>query len=249
MNDFFKHLLQRLGHPGSLLADAPGPSPWYIHEHRPDIPGHRWEAVDIDGPHSGKVVLHGPAGPVLIADFYHWMTVIENSLLLIWYQPYVLQEPTPPVEITVLDPARLEVLQGDISTLCDVMKTEKRPLFYEGAPVAKCELATTEAEQPIHRDFPVPVNRIEELLILCHSFAVVQMPASKTSGLALLVAQPAKATYQLYGQDWFNDESAMIDFGYQWVTRVVRHPRTGRIYGDGIRLKQFVLDKSLHKIR
>jgi len=61
--------------------------------------------------------------------------------------------------------------------------------------------------------------------------------------LALLVAHPRTSSYRLYSQDWFN--SLDLDFGYQWVTRVARHPETGRVHGDGIRIHPFVLDDLL----
>jgi hypothetical protein len=43
-------------------------------------------------------------------------------------------------------------------------------------------------------------------------------------------------------QKWFN--GGKYDFGYQWITRVQRDPRTGQIVGEGIRLGNFLLDRS-----
>ena len=68
-------------------------------------------------------------------------------------------------------------------------------------------------------------------------------PKSGRGNLALMHLNPVQGTLQLYPQDWFND--APIDFGYQWVTRVARDPKTGRIHGDGIRIDPFTLDMSM----
>ena len=40
-------------------------------------------------------------------------------------------------------------------------------------------------------------------------------------------------------QKWFTGDA--FDLGYQWITRVVRDSRTGRLVGDGIRISDFVL--------
>jgi hypothetical protein len=39
-----------------------------------------------------------------------------------------------------------------------------------------------------------------------------------------------------------------FDFGYQWITKVVRYSNSGRIVGTGIRLKNFILDESGRQI-
>jgi hypothetical protein len=82
-------------------------------------------------------------------------------------------------------------------------------------------------------------------LILCHSSAIEESPRGERSNLALLVAKPRTGIYELYPQDWFN--SAGLDYGYQWVTRVARDPKSGRIHGEGFRIRPFVLDDTLRR--
>ncbi len=50
----------------------------------------------------------------------------------------------------------------------------------------------------------------------------------------------------VFPQDWWN--RADLDFGYQWVTRVARDPKTGKIVGEGIRIQPFVLDSSCREL-
>ena len=66
------------------------------------------------------------------------------------------------------------------------------------------------------------------------------------SNLTLIVARPADGSYTLYPQDWFN--AGGFDYGYEWVTRVARDPRTGKVHGDGIRIGPFVLDATLRHL-
>ncbi len=88
------------------------------------------------------------------------------------------------------------------------------------------------------------MNRIAELLILCHSSGVDQSSGA-VDDLALLVARPRESTYQLYAQDWFSHGG--FDYGYQWVTRVARDRITGQVRGEGTRLAPFILDSSLRR--
>ena len=50
----------------------------------------------------------------------------------------------------------------------------------------------------------------------------------------------------LLPQKWFNEGN--YDFGYQWITRVERNKKTGRIVGEGIRLGNFELDSTSTQI-
>lgn len=81
------------------------------------------------------------------------------------------------------------------------------------------------------------------MLLLCQSSAITPGPQFGHGNLALMLLNPASGTLQLYPLDWFND--GRVDLGYQWVTRVARDPKTGRIHGDGIRIGPFSLDESM----
>ena len=56
----------------------------------------------------------------------------------------------------------------------------------------------------------------------------------------MLSITPVTGEILNYPQDWFNKSGC--DFGYQWITRAIKNPKTGLIHGEGIRLPDFVLD-------
>jgi hypothetical protein len=85
--------------------------------------------------------------------------------------------------------------------------------------------------------FPDVMQEAAELLVL----AVPELDR-----LALYVIHPSHGRIEVYPQDWFNQ--AKLDYGYQWVTRVVREPSTGQIQGDGIRIDPFVLDATYRRL-
>jgi len=223
-----------------LFRGVPGPSPWYLRADAPHIAGYEWRQVGD----TGHTSLVGPSGPVLIVGWYQYVSVIERSLLLIWGQRYG-GPVTYPISVLVFEPALLSPMGFDRSTLRDNAWRDGPRLLYEGTPVASFELATVIVGEPVQFAFPVPVSRLRELLILCCSSSVDRRPTDEMN-LALLVAHPADSAYQLYQQDWYNQGG--FDYGYEWVTRVVRNPRTGRIHGEGIRIKPFVLDDSLRRL-
>lgn len=248
MKSLIKRIFGTAHKPPGLFSGVPGPSPWYIGAHYPEVTGFEWQEAGEGNALAGKTVLRGPSGPVLIVGYYHYVTVIEGSLLLIWRQKYEKEPPTLPVNIIVIDPLRLAALGDDLSALCNAMEQKGITLLYEGTPIAKCDLDTTVTGKPLHFEFPSPINRIKELLILCHSSdRNPSLSRREYSDLALLVARPVELTYELYPQDWFNN-SGDWDYGYEWVTRVAREPLTGKIYGEGIRISPFVLDTTLRQV-
>jgi hypothetical protein len=85
-----------------------------------------------------------------------------------------------------------------------------------------------------HR-FPEDFRRAGEFLVL-----------DRRRNLHLLIANPLDGNVESCRQSWFNEGG--FDRGYQWVTRVVRDPKTRRIVGDGIRLGIFALDSSSQNV-
>jgi len=131
--------------------------------------------------------------------------------------------------------------------LCALMRARKLPLITQRAPLFELTLLTVIIDEQIEVQFPDELKAKQELLILCYSSAIKPGPQSGHANQALLVANPSERHIRLYPQDWFND--GRVDLGYQWVTRVVRDPRTNRVRGDGIRIGAFVLDDTLRNLQ
>lgn len=234
------------GRAAGILAAAPGPSPWYVGDGHPPVPGFTWRAAGDSGNTAGATLLSDAEGVVLILDFYNYVLPLDPDTLLVWHQAHVEEGPTAPVVLRVLRLSSLRPLEADIEALCRSMREREEPLVASGPPVCEHGLPTTVAGEPRRLSFPEPLDRLEELLILCHSSGVEDMPNWERHDLALLAASPREGRFELYPQDWFNHGD--YDYEYQWVTRVARDPRTDRIHGDGIRISPFVLDESLRGI-
>jgi hypothetical protein len=127
------------------------------------------------------------------------------------------------------------------------MNAQREQVALGGSASATVNLATTNIAEELRAEFPTQLEPLEELLILCQSSGIRLQPAWDLGRLALLVANPSQSKYRLYPQDWFN--AGGLDYGYQWVTRVVRDSQTGHIHGQGIRIQPFILDDSLRALR
>jgi hypothetical protein len=232
--------------PNGTLRHAPGPSPWYLRHAPPIIDGFSWEQAGEDSLSSGKMLLVGTQGPVGIFNFCNYVMALDERKLLVWHQrPTFLESPTEPVRLLIIEPAVLAPFDTNLKWQYKRMNSGKAMIALGGAASRVLNLPTTNVQDELTADFPADLKPIEELLILCNSSGI-DLPEG-SGMLALMVVHPRQAHYQLYPQDWFN--TGGIDYGYQWVTRVARNPRTHEVHGEGFRIDPFVLDHSLRWIQ
>jgi hypothetical protein len=231
------------------IAYAPGPSPWYLTD-KVVTPseGFRWQPADRSGRETGgqTLLVNADSQVVAVFGYYNYVMRLDSNTLVVWNQKRrtPMDMPSPGVELFLIEPRKLSPLLGDLSTV--VKSVDERETFFAlgGGVSAKVILPTTDVAVECQAEFPDRLASIDELLILCHSSAIRDTPRS--GDLALLIARPSRASYELYPQDWFNN--AEMDAGYEWVTRVGRNVVTNHIEGEGFRIAPFILDDSLRQI-
>ena len=232
-----------------MFENVPGPSPWYLGPNTTTVEGFRWQSAGDKSPAAGKTLLIGSKGPVAVLDFQNYAMMLDRSMLVIWNQaPRIGTGHTAPVRIYVVEPVLLSPIGNRLDSLYQEMQHKGIRLLLGGPAQAEIGLDTVNADDAIEIMFPAQLQKIDELLILCHSSAITGTGQAgwDRGDLALLAAWPQQSRFRLYPQDWFNAGS--WDYGYQWVTRVARNHETGRIHGEGIRIAPFVLDESLRQI-
>lgn len=230
----------------TFLKTAPGPSPWFLRDQQNAPLGFTWCSAGNDAASSGKTLLVGQFGPVAILGFYNYVMLLDEETFVVWHQQYVESGKTAPVLMTVLRPSALPPLLGKLESVYKLMDEQKISLHYGGEALSVASIATSEALELCDVLFPPEVRHIPELLVLCHSSVAEATPSWESGDLALMVASPPDSTVRLYAQDWFNKGG--MDFGYQWVTRVARDPKTRRVHGEGVRISPFILDSSLRQL-
>lgn len=226
----------------SLFEDPPGPTPWYLRGGAKGVTGCLWERAGEGADTAGVVALLRGTRPVLLLDFYNYVLPLAADLLLIWHQRRDVEGPTPPIVLRLFRVADLQPLDADVEALCRTMRERGASLTADAAPLTEWEIPTTIVDEARPLVCPNELKDIDELLMLCRSSGVT--PASR-SNLAIAVVRPRDGQYQLYPQDWWNDGE--FDYGYEWVTRVARDPKTKKVHGDGIRIGAFVLDDTLRQ--
>jgi hypothetical protein len=230
-----------------LFARVPGPTPWYARPGSAAVEGFRWEQTSETWPRRGKTFLVGAGGVVAVLDFYNYVMSLDPSTLLIWNQRNgTTFEGAQPVHLVVIRPSLLTPFGDGLAEEILRMEAAGARLVLPDKPVASMSLNTGIIGEDVPSTFPKELEVIEELLILCNSSAIGIQDGTKAN-LALLVAQPKQSMFRLYPQDWFN--SADLDLGYQWVTRMARNPRTGRVHGEGFHIDPFELDDTLRQLR
>jgi hypothetical protein len=232
--------------PGGLFDDVPGPTPWYLAPTTRTVKGFRWQPAGDTPLSSGKTLLVGSDGPLVVLNFYNYVMMLDESSLLIWHQQWSEGSPTQPVRLLVVHPNRLTPLAGDLDCLYETMNDHRLPIILGGEPTAGMSLETHNCTDEVRTEFPKQTHSANELLILCKSSGIPTGVVGERSNSALLVAHPRQSMYRLYPQDWFN--SGGHDYAYEWVTRVVRSSRTGQVHGEGMRIGPFILDDTLRKL-
>lgn len=220
-----------------LINDAPGPSPWYLRNHILHS-GLRWEDAGKEAPLIGKMVLKTHNDKILmVLDLYCYMVELKSNKLLIWYEQ--LAKPSSEsglIRFHVIDINKLEPIE-DAALACKVINK----LFYKGGDPLIFELNNqNEGKHPIN--LPAALQELDELLLLAHT----KYNDIKHANLAIYRLLPSENIIEVYPQDWFN--TGNFDYGYQWVTRLIRDNTTQKICGDGIRLGSFILDSTNRQI-
>ena len=92
--------------------------------------------------------------------------------------------------------------------------------------------------------FPDEFKKFGEFILLTELDNLYENPDPNNywHNTTMLLIKPDSGWVFSYPQDWFNKSNG--DFGYEWITRAIRDPKTNLINGQGIRLSDFVLDES-----
>jgi hypothetical protein len=226
------------------LADEPGPSTWHLKPLRGVGRADRvlaWQPPGGEASKSGKrFLVDHDARALLLVDFYCWVRPLGASRLLVWHQTkraaVQSRAEVPTVHIHLFDLARLGPLV-DAGRACQELDASSESVLWSGGHVACCTVAASKAAGLHHLDVPEPLNDAPELFVLVDAARPPDAPR-----IHLWIVRPGAGTLEVLPQDWFNTGS--FDVGYQWITRVAREPVSGRLVGEGMRLRPFALDDS-----
>jgi hypothetical protein len=125
---------------------------------------------------------------------------------------------------------------GELRPVAEGAAAEREPLWTAAAPAT--DYLTIPQALPAGRAPGRYVTRAAsmdlEVLLLADG------PDSREAATSIYVWHPAVGTIDVIPLTWFREDTN--DLGYEWITRVMRDPKTGNFFGDGMRMAPFELD-------
>jgi len=216
-----------------------GPSPWGFINHtvRVHKKSYQFKQTAPDSDLGGLISLQSSTdSTLLVLDFYCYARILEDGTTLLW------RGTENKIAFDCFSLSSLQPLEDPLA-IAQTVHEEKighSPLSVSQHWEFSTHLA---AEKPHSLDLPYDWSQFNETLILAdHSDSTRIEPR----GRAIFAFDWSKRQVEVFRQDWFNHGN--YDFGYQWITRIVRRP-DGVIVGDGIRLGSFELDSSNCQIK
>lgn len=217
-----------------LIHSTVGPAPWY------------WDTFTSITAASGRTFewrYHGNQGDLAFLVTLHLAGEPAQPRLALnsYCRPFLI----PPYYLGVWCP------EGRGIRLVSFYPDELKPFSFEeiagwfkpsperiyAATEPSSEFEFSSALPPGRHEVKVPTQfrTVEEL------FAVGFYPRIKNSDAAFAIYRilPREGAVEVLPQDWFTSEK--YDVGPQWITRVTRDPRDGRILGEAFRIGRFEL--------
>jgi len=221
-----------------LLADAPGPVPWYLRREALKIPSRRgtlsWTTTD----HGSSVLVDSEGRACLIVGMYGFARALRDSRLLLWrLSPGSLRGPAAAVghvDFYLLGIDELDFITNVVQAEATV-RQHSLPFFHASKPDLSSQpvlsVPFSLGGGRVGLGIPFELDESAELLFFVNG-----------SEVQLWSLRPKDGVLDMIPQDWFN--TGDFDKGYQWPTRAARDDKTQVIVGDGIRIGTFALDGS-----
>lgn len=219
-----------------LIGQAPGPAPWYYGPQRvfsSDVGVLNWKQL----PREGSALVDTQGNYRLILSFYCYAMPISRSRILIWYEAGEPPHPLAGIEILLLEISDLTPLEKTTAE-ARMPRAQGPKIIFNGRPVASVMVPAAVKAGLNRFVFPPPLKTLPEVLMLGDNASIAGTGMKRS----IYCMRPNDGNIEVLPQDWFN--LGNFDFGYQWITKVVRDPDSGRICGTGIRLKSFILDEN-----
>lgn len=232
-----------------ILFNAPGPSPWYLLKSsaiRTTRGQFHWEGCAEDKDLCELTRLVSPSrDTVLLLGFYFYVKALGDGKILVWHEKTTTCR-------DIMGGAEIAFYMLDLYQLCgfkDFRKAatrlteQKQKILFENGLITEFTFLNSVDEGIYPLDLPEEFARLNEVLVLAdyRPRKEEDNPCDKMHR-AIFAFNFQDAQAEVIPQDWFNNGN--YDFGYQWITRVIRHPGSNRIIGEGIRLGIFVLDET-----
>jgi hypothetical protein len=232
-----------------VMSDAVGPTPWYINK----FPAIKFNKEDLIWEKSAewKTLLKAISDVdkiYLVLNSYCYVKSMGQDNLLIWHKKWHKQK-----EYNGIKDDGMTVLLFSINSLSPInkiksiskkMRNGKDFIVYSSGLKTAFNIPILSLGE-ISFTFPDELKEITEILMLGNFKPKKDEINQNGIYEAIYSLRPKESKIIVSAENWFN--LGDFDYGYAWITRVVRDPKTKYIFGDGIRLGGFVLDDNRNK--
>ena len=221
-----------------VMERAPYLAPWYFSRNMPKLllknSPLRWK----NKLHASANILKDNKGKCygVIGMYSYILPSDDNKSFLIWR---LLGRGNQALSLFYYrcDDLKPFVSSKDAISMCNNMSL---PFLFSEDPISEIHIEIDALKMPMKVDFPTEFKKFNDFIITASLRNLYKEEVNGNS--ALLEVKTTDGEILCFPQDWFNKGD--YDFGYQWITRVIRDPATKLIHGQGIRLSNFVLDET-----
>ena len=235
----------------NLFDSAPFLAPWYFTKDAPAIINNgrklNWRFIEkVGDEYIGITVLHDEADNILgFVKAYNYIYVLPDaSKFLIWNRVTKQETGNPCVIMQLYSAADLTNLDKTDQAILD-FHNSKELFRFAPEPISTLKYVIQPSIVKNTFSFPRAFKVFNPFLVVA-DYEGLYDGSPDFGNTLMLEFDPAKDLITCYKQDWFNKSN--VDRGYQWITRAVKD-RNGNIHGQGIRISDFVLDKTGTQIK
>ena len=210
--------------------------PWYFRDNTPNLGSNLfWKSYND----SGWIKLIDNKNCLGLIDMYCYLKPINNEYFLIWVRGTT--------KIDLYKVAELQPIQNE-DEIYKNLKNKRQKYYFNCEPVDKIEYFFDLYQTELTYNFPDSFKIIDEIIQVNDIDGMYSDYKAGMHNTGIVVLQPKCNKIILYPQDWFNRDET-VDFGYQWITRADRNSKTGEIQIQGIRIDEFILDKTNRQLK
>jgi len=208
-----------------LLERAPGPSPWWCrHPIQSALGPLRWKPIEKP---PVNLLVDVDDHPRLALPMYVWFQPLDDGKMLLWRRQTVPPTANASIVVQLISLDQLRRIQ-DLNDWLDKSPKPDQPHF-STAPqfVAEFEFYTVLDAGKHSLILPAGFEHVPEFFVIADNPTLPALPG--LASCCVYAINPIQQSVDVLPQDWFNEGG--LDYGYQWITCIVRDPATGRLAG------------------